>query len=168
MHFIQKCSTVKVCRRNMRTIAPNMPTFSHSQKEVLVIEVLRKQLLRSLFILMILSNVFLFLRIVLRSFGADPANPFAAFIFALSSVFMLPFFGIFPQYNDTIVAGDMTFDMSAFIAGFCYNILIITAMIVIQIVVSIIRARRQKEESLKKGRPINTQPVDRTFGPSQP
>jgi hypothetical protein len=152
----------------MRTIAPNLPTFSRPQKEVLIMEVLRKQLLRGLFIFLLLSNVFLFLRIVLRLFGADPLNPFAAFIFALSSVFMFPFFGIFPQYNDRIIAGDMTVDMSAFIAGFCYNVLVITAMVVIQIVASIMRTRRQQQESVKKGKPINTNPVDRTFGHSQP
>lgn len=131
-------------------------------------EVLRKQLLRGLFVFMILANVFLFLRFFLRMFGADPANPFAAFIFTLSSIFMWPFFGIFPQYRDEIIAGDMTADVSAIVAGFCYNILLIAAMIIIQVVTSMFRARRQAKETVEKSKPINTNPVDQTFNHGNP
>jgi glucan phosphoethanolaminetransferase (alkaline phosphatase superfamily) len=148
----------------MRTLAPHIPTFTRSQKDIVVMEVLRKQLLRGLFIFMIVSNVFLFLRIFLRLLGADPANPFAAFIFALSGLFMLPFFGIFPQFRDQIAPGQMTVDISAFAAGFCYNVLIISAMIVVQVIFSIMRTKRQEKESVEKDKPINEGPIDRTFG----
>lgn len=152
----------------MRTLAQHIPRFSPSEKELVVMEVLRKQILRGIFIFMLIENVFLFLRFFLRLLGADPANPFAAFIFAISAIFMFPFFGIFPQFRDEIIAGEMTIDISAFAAGFCYNILSITAMIVVQIVGSILRTKRQKDETIKKDKPIETKQVDRTFGHQTP
>lgn len=81
---------------------------------------------------------------------------------------MLPFFGIFPQFRDEIIPGEMTFDVSAFAAGFCFNVLSITVMVVTQIVVSILRTRRQEKEALEKDKPINPEPVERTFGHNQP
>ena len=52
-----------------------------AQKEILVVDVLKRQLLRLLVIYLLVSNVFIFLRMVIRLFGADPQNLFAGFIF---------------------------------------------------------------------------------------
>jgi hypothetical protein len=135
-----------------------------AQKEMLFIELLRKELLRVLLLFLLVSNVFLFLRIVLRVFGADPANAFAAFIFFVSSIILLPVFGIFPQVRDTIVGGHPSFDFSAFIALFCYNILTFLAMGIIQIGCSMIRTSKQANEASEKGKPIDTKIVDRSIG----
>jgi hypothetical protein len=139
-----------------------MPAFNASQKELLVLEMVRKETLRALFIFLLVSNVFLFLRFFLRIFGADPQNAFASFIFLISNLFLLPFFGIFPHFRDQIVAGQMAFDFSAMTAGFCYNILIILIMCVIQIITSMVRTRKQTHETVDKGKPIDTQPIEQT------
>lgn len=149
INFTHKCSTVWTKEDCMKSLSHHLPTFIPKSKEMALMDGLRKQILRGLFVFMVISNVFFFLRIFLRLFGADPANPFAAFIFAISSLFMFPFFGIFPQYHDQIIAGEMTVDISAFVAGFCYNILSIAAMVITQIVVSILRTRKQVEQKIE-------------------
>ncbi len=147
----------------MRILTPHMPAFNASQKELLVLETLRKEVIRGLFIFLLISNVFLFLRFFLRLFGADPNNAFASFIFGVSNIFLFPFVGIFPRFRDEIIPGEMAVDLSAMTAGFCYNILIILIMCVIQIVTSMLRTSKQAQESVEKGRPINTHNVDRTM-----
>lgn len=152
----------------MRTLTPQVPKFSAPQKEVLVMEVVRKQIIRGLCIFLLVSNVFLFLRFFLRLMGANPDNFFAGIIFMISNLFLFPFFGIFPRFRDEIIAGEMTVDISAVTAGFCYNILIVLAMIVIHVVTSMLRAKKQADESVKRGKPMNTQTVDQTFNRPQP
>lgn len=152
----------------MRTLAPHIPAFNPSQKEIVAMEAIRKQIMRGIFIFMIFFNVFFFLRFFLRLFGADPSNPFAAFIFIVSGLFLLPIFGIFPNFRDEITAGQMAVDISAFVAGFCYNVLSIMIMIILQIATSMMRMKKQTKESLDKGKPINTSHVDRTFGHNRP
>lgn len=152
----------------MRTLAPHIPAFSPSQKEIAAMEAIRKQIMRGIFIFIVFFNVFLFLRFFLRLFGADPVNPFAAFIFAVSGLFLIPIFGIFPNFRDEIVAGQMAVDVSAFVAGFCYNILSFMIMIILQIASSMMRMKKQTKETVEKGKPINTRPVDETFNHSSP
>lgn len=127
-----------------------------AQKEILVVDVIKKQLIRLLFIYLLISNVFIFIRIILRAFGADPNNLFAGFIFLVSGFFLLPFFGIFPQSEEEIVAGNPTADTSALIAVFCSNILIFLAMGVIYILTRMVKTRKQEKETLKKSKPVDT------------
>ncbi len=134
-----------------------------AKKKLLMIEALRKELLRGLSILLLVSLVFLFLRIILRLLGADPQTAFAAFIYLVSGIFMLPFFGIFPQSHDQIVAGKMTIDTSALIAFFCYLILILLAMAVVHIATKIIRTQSQAEETVEKSHPVDTDVVDQSI-----
>jgi hypothetical protein len=141
----------------------NTQPLNSTDKDLLVIDVVRKQILRLLSIFLLLANVFLFLRILLRLFGANPSNPFAALIFILSTVFMLPFIGIFPLFRDEIIAGEMTVDMSALIAGFCYNILVSVAMIVVQIGTSILRMRKKAEDSIEKKNPSKQPKLGSSF-----
>ena len=138
--------------------------IQHAQKEILSMELFRKEALRVLLIFFILSNVFLFLRIVLRAFGADPINMFAAFIYFISGIILLPVFGIFRNSHDSIIGGQPAFDFSAFIALFCYNILVLMAMGLLQIVCSMIKANKQVTETLQKGKPADTRIVDRALG----
>jgi YggT family protein len=126
-----------------------------AQKEILVIDVLKRQLIRLLIIYFLITNVFIFLRILIRLFGADPQNFFAGFIFLISGFFLLPFYGIFPQYRDVIIAGESSVDVSAFIALFCSNILIFLAMGIIYIGTRIIKTRKQAKETLEQSKPVD-------------
>ena len=76
---------------------------------------------------------------------------------------MLPFIGIFPLFRDEIIAGEMTVDMSALIAGFCYNILVSVAMIVVQIGTSILRMRKKAEDSIEKKNPSKQPKLGSSF-----
>ena len=131
-------------------------------------EMIRKEMLRGLFIFLLISNVFLFLRFFLRLFGADPNNGFASFIFGVSNIFLFPFVGIFPRFHDEIIPGAMALDLSALTAGFCYNILVVLLMIIIQIGTSMLRTSKQAKESVEKGKPINIPSVDRTMSHHAP
>jgi hypothetical protein len=133
------------------------------KKNLLTIESIKKEILRGLSILLLVSLVFLFLRIMLRLFGANPETAFAGFIFLISGIFLLPFFGIFPRMSDRIVAGQMTIDASALVAFFCYLILILLAMSVTQIVANILKTEKQKDATVKKSHPIDTSIVDQSI-----
>ncbi len=126
-----------------------------AQKEIIVIDVIKKQLIRALFIYLLVSNVFIFLRIVLRMFGADPANIFAGFIFIVSGLFLLPFFGIFPRFYDPIVTGSPTADMSAIIALFCSNIMVFLIMSIIYVISRMLKTRKQTSETIKRSKPVD-------------
>ena len=134
-----------------------------AKKKLLIIEVWRKEVIRGLSILLLVSLVFLFLRILLRLFGADPQNAFAAFIYVVSGIFLLPFFGIFPKSHDQIIAGQMTVDTSALLAFFCYIILILLAMGVMHIASKIVKTQNQADETVEKSHPIDTQVVDQSI-----
>src|SRR5205823_1646645 len=126
-----------------------------AQKEILVVDVLKRQLLRLLVMYLLVSNVFIFLRMVLRMFGADPQNFFAGFIFIISGFFLLPFYGIFPQYRDEIAAGQHYMDVSAFIALFCSNILVFLVMSIIYIFTRMVKTRKQARETIEKSKPVD-------------
>lgn len=64
--------------------------------------------------------VLLALRFVLALLGANRDNPFAAFVFDLSNVFVSPFFGLF-SYEPTY--GVSTFEPSTVVAIIVYAIL---------------------------------------------
>jgi YggT family protein len=132
-----------------------------AQKEILVVDVLKRQLLRLLVIYLLISNVFIFLRMVLRLFGADPQNFFAGFIFLISGLFLLPFFGIFPQYKEAIVAGKSYVDVSAFIALFCSNVLVILVISIVYIGTRMVKTRKQTRETLEKSKSIDASEAER-------
>jgi hypothetical protein len=127
-----------------------------AQKEMLVIDVIKKQLIRVLVIYLLVTNVFIFLRMVLRLLGADPQNIFAGFIFLVSGFFLLPFYGIFPQYRDEIIAEKISVDISAFIGLFCLNILVLLAMSIIYVSTRMIKTRKKTEETVEKSKTVDT------------
>jgi YggT family protein len=126
-----------------------------AQKEILLIEVIRKQLVRALLIYLLVSNVFVFLRMVLRLMGADPENFFAGFIFAVSGFILLPYAGIFPQFREPIIAGRSVVDISAFISIFCSNVLVLLAISVIFIVTRMLKTKKQASETVEKSKPVD-------------
>jgi YggT family protein len=134
-----------------------------AQKEILVVDVLKRQLLRLLVMYFLVTNVFVFLRMVLRMFGADPQNFFAGFVFLVSGFFLFPFYGIFPQYHDDIIAGKSSIDISAFIALFCSNILIFLAMTIIYISTRMVKTRKQARETLEKSKPVDAGEAERVI-----
>jgi YggT family protein len=134
-----------------------------AQKEILVVDVLKRQLLRILVIYLLVTNVFIFLRMVIRMFGADPQNFFAGFIFLVSGFFLLPFYGIFPQYRQEIVAGKSVIDISAFIALFCSNVLVLLVMSIIYIGTRMVKTKKQATETLDKSKPVDANEAERVI-----
>jgi YggT family protein len=56
------------------------------------------------------------IRIILRLIGANPENPFAQFIYSLSSLFLLPFFGL----TGSPATGGMVLEIPSLIAMLVY------------------------------------------------
>ena len=133
-----------------------------AQKEILVIDVLKRQIIRALIIYLLVSNIFIFLRMVLRLFGADPQNLFAGFIFLVSGFFLLPFYGIFPQFRDEIIAGKTTVDISAFISLFCSNVFVLLTMSVIYVVARMVKTRKQTAETVEKSKSVDATEAEQT------
>ena len=123
----------------------------------------KKRVFRGLYIFLLLSEVFLFLRVILRLFGANPDNLFAGFIYIVSGVFLLPFFGILTTSNDQIIAGQMAVDKSALVAMFCYFVLTILALCVVHLWSKIVRIQSQADETVKKSRPVDTTVVEESI-----
>jgi len=64
-------------------------------------------------------EVFIFFRIILKAFGANPLSWFTYFIYTVSDVFVGPFVGMFRN----VVEGESVFELAAFIGGFVYVVL---------------------------------------------
>jgi len=64
-------------------------------------------------------EVLIGLRIVLKLIAANPENPFAAFIYNVSSIFLVPFAGLV----GTPAAGNMVLELSSIIALLVYALL---------------------------------------------
>jgi uncharacterized protein YggT (Ycf19 family) len=67
------------------------------------------------------------LRVLLMFIGANPASPFASFIYSVTDLFMWPFYGL----TGTPAAGGMVLDIPAIIAMFVYALL---AWVIVKIV----------------------------------
>lgn len=126
-----------------------------AEKDLVVYEATKKKILRSLVIFWLISTVFLFLRMFLEALGSDPKSLFAAFIYLISGLFLLPFFGIFPHFGDTIQPGRPTFDAPAITAVFCYTVLVILAMVVILIATKMLKTGKQVDETVAKDNPVD-------------
>jgi hypothetical protein len=120
------------------------------EKEIIVIEATKKRILRITSIFWLTSTVFLFLRIILEGLGSDPKSVFAAFIYLISSIFLLPFWGIFPNYPNTMQAGKPTFDGPAVTAIFCYTILVLLTTAVVMIYTNMRKTKKQVREEVEK------------------
>jgi hypothetical protein len=128
-------------------------------KEIIIVETWRKELLRGLLILLLVAVVFLFLRVLLKLVGANPENIFTGFIYLVSGIFLLPYFGILPE-SGTAISGRSSIDIPAFLAIFCYLLLIPLAMSVIQITCTIMKSTKKAKESIEGNEPVDTTVVD--------
>ncbi len=134
--------------------------IEESKKELVAFEATKREIIRGLFIFLLVGEVFLFLRIIFRAIGANPGTAFGGFIYTISGFFLLPFFGIFPQLQDEIVAGKSALDAQAFLAFFCYLVLIPLAMAVVSIVINMLKTRKQADEIIEKDNPVDPSEID--------
>lgn len=130
-----------------------------AQKKILVIESWRKEIIRWLFVFLLVSSTFLFLRFFLKLIGANPESVFAAFVYLISGIFMLPFFGIIPSEQPP-VSGQMDFDGTALLAIFCYLILVLMGVAVVHLSAKIFKIGKQKEGSVRKEEIVDTSVID--------
>lgn len=68
---------------------------------------------------LVLLEALIALRIGLKLIGANPENPFAAFIFGLSHIFLFPFEGLI----GTPASGGFALELSSFVAMVVYALL---------------------------------------------
>jgi uncharacterized protein YggT (Ycf19 family) len=71
---------------------------------------------------LVLGEIFLGLRIILRFFAANPFNGFVHWIYSSSDVLMQPFRGIFPS---TVIGNNHVVDFSAMFAMVVYGLLVL-------------------------------------------
>lgn len=133
---------------------------SPAEKNLLVIEATKREILRGLAIFLLVAETFLFLRVILALVGANPSSLFAGFVYIISGIILIPFFGIFPQFQDTMTSGQIKFDAGAVIAMFCYLLIILLIMGVVAIISNMRKTKRQVNETVKKDTVINTTRVD--------
>jgi hypothetical protein len=126
-----------------------------NEKGFFVLEAWRKVLVRTLSIYWVTSVVFLFLRAFLKGLGANPDTIVVGFIYTVSGFFLLPYWGIFPQFRDTAAAGQASFDFAALIAIFCNTILILLAIIIVWVGANILKTGKQVEETVIKDNPVS-------------
>lgn len=134
-------------------------TLQKPQKELLVIENWRKELLRGLTILLLVIIVFLFLRLFLKLIGANPDNIFTGFIYLVSGFFLLPYFGIVPEADPGLPTHSII-DSPAFLGLFCYIILIGLAMVVIQLGSMIFKSTKKVQKTIERDQPVDSTVVD--------
>jgi hypothetical protein len=134
-------------------------TIAPAEKKLILFEAREKEIFRILYIVLILAFAFLFLRIVLRAFGANPQSVFAGIVYIISTLFLLPFLNMFPQFHDTPIIGQPAFDAAAMFAIFCYAVAILVIMGITHIVIRILKTEKQVNEVVKKDHPVDTKIV---------
>lgn len=130
------------------------------EKDLVVIEAVKKEVIRGLGIFLLLAVTFLFLRIVFALLGSNPNSLFAGFVYLVSGIFLLPFWGIFPQLRTNPVAQEIIFDSAAFIALFSYLLVIPLTMAIVAIVASMFKTNKQVHETVEKDTLIDPSDVD--------
>lgn len=133
--------------------------LNSAQKSLLVIEGIRKELLRGLTIFILVAVVFLFLRLLLKLFGANPATIIVGIIYFVSDIILFPYYGIFPHAQD-LLPGRPEIDTAAFFAIFCYLVLIGLAMAIIQLGAMIMKTGKQVNETVERKKPVDTSVVE--------
>lgn len=96
--------------------------------------------IRSLWIALIVVDFLLFVRIILKVFGANPMSPIVFIWYAITGILLLPFYGIFPEPH---YSSDIVVDVVAMIALVIYTGLFLTGMVVILLVAKIMRRKEE-------------------------
>ncbi|SRR6266404_5775168 len=133
----------------------NEQKIKPAEKKFFILEGSKKNINRFLGIFWLVSTAFLFLRIFLESIGSDPRSIFVTIIYIISGVFLLPFFGILPGFNNTIQPGKPTFDAPALTAIFSYTILILLAVALTHLFTKIMKTEKQVDETVEKNNPVS-------------
>ena len=126
-----------------------------AEKDIVLLEAKKKQGFRTASIVWLIVTVFIFLRIFLEGLGSDPKSLFVSFIYLISGLFLLPFWGIFPSSHQTIQPGVPTFDSPAVTAIFCYTIIVLLGMGVSSLIIRMYKTGKQVDETVKKDNPID-------------
>lgn len=105
---------------------------------------LRKIIDRILWILIIVITFFLSFRFILKLFGANPESPIVFLIYGFSSLFLIPFWNIFP--TPEIPETNWEFDSIALIALVFYIFFFSTEMLVMWLSAKIMRRMSGKVE----------------------
>ncbi len=137
----------------METVLMSKSSFAQqrmgpAQKELVVIEAKKKAIVRGAGIFWLFSTVFIFLRFFLEAIGSDPQSFFVSLIYVISSIFLFPFFGIFPHLRSVLQPGEPTFDPMALTAIFCYTILVLLTIGVAPLTARIFKTRKHVKETV--------------------
>ncbi len=97
--------------------------YQHRRRIVRDVSAERRQLLRKvsqfIWLLFIMLEILIGLRIILRLIAADPNNGFASFVYNLSNAFLQPFFGL----TANLAADNMVLEIPSIIAMIVYALL---------------------------------------------
>ena len=126
-----------------------------AEKDLVMLEANKRVILRVIFIVWLVSTVFLFLRILFEGIGASPFSGFSAFIYIISGIFLLPFVGMFPSSHNNPQPGTPVLDASAFVAMFSYTLLAILAAVITYFVIRMRKTSKQVDETVKKDHPVD-------------
>lgn len=124
--------------------------MDNAEKNLMVMEARKKEILRAILLFWLTSTVFIFLRIFLEAIGSDPKSAFVSIIYLVSDFFMVQFFGIFRNVESTIQPGVSTFDGAALTAIFCNSVLSLLAVAVIMILTKMFKTSKQMDETVKR------------------
>lgn len=125
------------------------------QKKVLTLEATKRTINKAFLIFWLVSTVFLLLRVLLEGLGSNPHSLFALFIYLVSGVFLLPFFGMFSSSQNSLVPDVASFDGTALLAILCYSILILLGSAVLYLIVRILKTNKQVQVTTKTNKPID-------------
>lgn len=91
------------------------PELVSSQKN----KVVTFKLTQLIWLLLGILEALLALRVFLKLIGANPGNPFAAFLYKMTDIFILSFSGL----TSTPAVGNMVFEISTIIAMLVYGLI---------------------------------------------
>lgn len=144
-------------------MAENIEQIGPAEKDLLIAEKKKKTKIRWLIIFLLVAVVFLFLRVFLQLIGSNPNSLFTMFVYFVSDIFMIPFFGMFHQIHPAIRPGHtITVDSAAFVAIFSYIILTTLAIAVIYIRTNMKKTNKEVDETIKKSKPVDKSIVSTT------
>lgn len=99
------------------------PGYQRRQRVIRDVGVERKQLLSKvtqlIWLLFVVLEILIGIRVLLKVIAADPNNAFASFIYQITSLFLSPFFGL----TATPATQGMVLEIPSIIAMFAYALL---------------------------------------------
>lgn len=124
-----------------------MGTIEVKERDISIFDKVKKLIQYFLFAFLLIVVFFLFLRILMQLFGANPQTFFSLFIYGASDILLLPFFGIFPK---TPIAGRSTIDTQASFALLAYILLFLLVLMLLQIAETLFKWFIKLEEDVEE------------------